>query len=656
MDRALAHVPYTPPSPRRPPVAPPSGASRIAGSLLLVFLSFFAHAAVPRQDTSLIDATSDESLEAFVDDLMAQQFEEYLLAGASVAVVRGEELVVSKGYGFADLAATVPVDPTRTVFGTASVAKPFVWTAVMQLVERGELDLDEDVNAYLTTLRIPDRFGEPVRLWHLMSHTAGFEDKPVAGLLSRTGGPGLEASLARYLPAREWPPGQSMAYSNYGAALAGYIVAEVTGDPWEEYLETSILAPLKMTRSSGHQPIPAHLAENLTTAYHEGPDGLVETGHEYVPLSPAGGMVTTTEDMANFMIAHLRNGAFGEARILQEATVREMHSRLFTHDERLPGNAHGFWEGMHEGQRFLYHGGDTSSYTLLVLVPEHELGFYLAYNSPDGALARDAFTDAFFDHLFPAAPTQGIEEAVTTAGWFEPWAGSYGVNRISTTTLTKLIALGGTLSVSSEEGYLVTEMPVVGRQRWSEAAPRFFTEVGGSERLVVQEDDQGRIEQMFFSELPMLAFTPIAWHDRAELHAALLGISLLALLSALVAWPLFGRRDRAANGTKRALWARVARRLPALTSVLYVLFFVTLGLFLLDPLEVEFGMPPILAASLTLGLVAATSTLASVVVAFFAWRRRSWSLLERAHYSLIALVCISLAWQLHNWNLLGFRV
>ena len=655
MNRVRSDPTNRPPRRRLPSAG--SGCPRTAaGVLLLVLLGFSALAAVPPKDAVSIGATGDVEWEAFVDEVMARQFEEYRLAGASVTIVRGGEIVLSKGYGFADLEAGVPVDPARTVFATASVAKPFAWTAVMQLVERGELELDADVNAYLTAFEIPERFGEPIRIRHLLAHTAGFEDKPVAGLLSRTGGPGLEASLVRYMPARVWPPGLYVAYSNYGAALAGYIVAEVSGRPWEEYLEAAILEPLEMTRSSGRQPIPDHLAGDMSKAYHVGSQGLIETDHEYVPLSPAGGMVSTTEDMANFLIAHLQNGAFGEGRILDEATTRRMHAQLFTHDERLPGNAHGFWEGVQNGQRYLDHGGDTASYTLLVLVPEHELGFYLAYNSPDGALAREAFREAFFDHVFPPPSSSAATGAVPPAsGSLAALTGTYGINRLSTTTLTKLIGLGGALAVSSEDGLLVTEMPVIGRQVWAEEEPFSFTEVGGSERVIFRANDRGQVEQIFFSGMPEAAFTPIAWNDRIELHGALLAVALLALLSSLLAWPFFGRQDHAGGGTK-SIGERILRRLPAIAGAFFFLFFVALGLFLLDPLEVEFGMPPVLVVALSLGLVACGLTLASLVFAFLAWRRRSWSTIERAHYTFVALACVSLTWQLHNWNLLGFRV
>ncbi len=246
---------------------------------------------------------------------------------------------------------------------TASVAKLFTWMAVMQLVEQGRLDLDADVNDYLTSFQIPDTFGEPVRVWHLLSHTAGFEDKPQVGAYSRRseGLPDLEAALIDFMPERVWEPGLYTSYSNFSTALAGHLVAEVSGIGWDEYIDDNIFRPLAMTRSSAAQPIPQALAGDVTKVYVAGEVGLVEAMFEYSLLAPAGGIVTTGVDMGRFMLAHVPGGQSGDSRLLEEATLDQMHSRLFTHDPRLPGNAHGFWESNENGHRVLSHPGDLNT-------------------------------------------------------------------------------------------------------------------------------------------------------------------------------------------------------------------------------------------------------------------------------------------------------
>ncbi len=126
---------------------------------------------------------SREDLEAFLDGVLAAEMRSHSIASATVSVVKDGELFFAKGYGYADRESRRPVDPERTLFRPGSISKLFTWTAVMQLVEQGKIDLDADVNEYLTDFRIPDTFPEPITMEHLMTHTPGFEDGGLGYLL-----------------------------------------------------------------------------------------------------------------------------------------------------------------------------------------------------------------------------------------------------------------------------------------------------------------------------------------------------------------------------------------------------------------------------------------------------------------------------------------
>jgi CubicO group peptidase (beta-lactamase class C family) len=119
--------------------------------------------------------TDPAELEAFLDELIAEQMEEHHIPGATVSVVKDGELFFAKGYGSADLERQTPVIPDQTLFSVGSLSKLVTWTAVMQLVEQGKVDLHTDVNTYLKKAEIPATFPEPITLAHLMTHTAGFE-------------------------------------------------------------------------------------------------------------------------------------------------------------------------------------------------------------------------------------------------------------------------------------------------------------------------------------------------------------------------------------------------------------------------------------------------------------------------------------------------
>src|SRR5215218_6009276 len=201
---------------------------------------------VPTAPSQQLGPTDPAEMEAFLDEELGREMEKYHIAGAAVSVVKDGELFFAKGYGHADLENKIPVDPEQTIFHVGSVGKLFTWTAVMQLVEEGKLDLDEDVNTYLD-FRIPDTYPQPITLRHLMTHTSGFEERWLDSVVSDTSDlvPAREW-LVTYMPARVRPPGDVAGYSNYNAMLAGYIVARVSGEPYDEYIQEHILNPQGM--------------------------------------------------------------------------------------------------------------------------------------------------------------------------------------------------------------------------------------------------------------------------------------------------------------------------------------------------------------------------------------------------------------------------
>src|ERR1700743_101126 len=190
----------------------------------------------PPAITPSAHALSSADLEAWLDGYFPNALNAGDIAGGVVAVVKDGQVLLEKGYGFADFEKRVPVDPKATLFRWGSVSKLFTWTAVMQLVEQGKIDLDADVNQYLD-FKIPARDGKPITMRNIMTHTAGFEER----LERLIGGeaPGvapLDQFIKQYIPARIFAPGETPAYSNFACALAGYIVARVSGMPFDDYV------------------------------------------------------------------------------------------------------------------------------------------------------------------------------------------------------------------------------------------------------------------------------------------------------------------------------------------------------------------------------------------------------------------------------------
>ncbi|HSF83111.1 MAG TPA: serine hydrolase domain-containing protein [Anaerolineales bacterium] len=605
-----------------------------------------------------------EELEAFLDDLMAAEMTENHIPGAMVAVVEDGSLLLAKGYGYADLEGRVPVDPERTLFRIGSVSKLFTWTAVMQLVEQGQLSLDTDVNEYLD-FAIPATFPEPITLRHLLSHTAGFEDKgsnmhKLQVEQMNTLGDYLKANL----PGRVFSPGEVVAYSNYGTSLAGYIVERVSGLPFSEYVEQKIFAPLDMAHSSFRQPLPETLAADLATGYNYHNGQYVAGSFVFDQSYPAGAVSATATDMARFMIAHLQNGELDSQRILREETARQMHSQLYTPDPRLNGGmAYGFFENMINGQRVISHGGSLVTFmSQLILIPEQNVGLYISTNSSRGAAAKDAVVNAFLDRYYPVAEASDLQSAAGFAERIAPYLGEYTPVRNNFTTYERIYGVFSTINASLDsDGTLVISQ--LGRVlRFAEMEPGLLQDISDpSNKLVYRTDPDGRLFLTVVAGYyePWAVFrTP--WYGTRNLHMVLFLSGTLLFLGALIAWPIgffVGRRKQPATAQPAPLPARLARWAAAFFGLLWLVILLGITSLFINILP-GFGVPriiletpPLLSFLLALSYVLVGLALAILVFAVLAWVRRYWSLGGRIFYSLLALMALLLTWSLVYWNL-----
>jgi CubicO group peptidase (beta-lactamase class C family) len=622
-------------------------------TIWLVMCLLFASTALAQPSEPEPSISDPSSLETFFSELVPVLQAKHEVPGVVVSVVADGQVKWLAGYGLATLEPERPAE-ADTPFATGSVGKLFTWFAVMQLVERGEIDLDADVNIYLD-FELPGGFDESVTMRHLLTHTPGFEDYPMIGLFSRDAEkvPPLGQLVADKVPARLWPPGVEAAYSNYGTGLAGYIVERVSGVPFSDYVQREILTPLGMTRSSFEQPLPPELADESAKGYlAERSGGFKPGGAEYVSLPPAGGMVMSAADAARFMLVHLSGGELDGKRVLETETIEEMHTTLFKPDTSLPGNAYGFWESARHGERILVHGGDTMLFhTQLALFPEREAGFYLATNAPGGTALRDAIWEEFLDHFFPVPAPKAI--SVPTSAERDRYAGLYGMNRASTTSLAKVASLFQVLEVRSEGEVLVTEF-FGSEHRWVPQEDGSFADIEREgEVALFQVGANGQVAA-YVSEAPMMVFRKLRWFETPQWHGGLLVGSSIVLLSGLILLPILAWRDRRKRSASLA--EQRVRWFGGAASLLPLVFVGTFFLVMTDPMGPAFGVSPLLAAALVIGVVAALAIAAFAMLMIFAWLLDWWRLAARVHATLVAIAGLLLLWQMNYWNLLGFKI
>ncbi|HET7221786.1 MAG TPA: serine hydrolase domain-containing protein, partial [Rhodanobacteraceae bacterium] len=527
-----------------------------------------AEAAVPAAagTTPTMDAAD---LRTFFDGLVPYMLKRNDIAGGVISVVKDGKLIFAQGYGYAEVAKRTPVIPDRTLFRIGSVSKLFTWTAVMQLVAAGKIDLDADVNKYLD-FRIPEKFGKPITMRDLMTMTPGFAEviRDLIFASPRQPFP-LRQYLAARIPPRIFPPGKVVAYSNYGATLAGYIVQRVSGEPFDKYVEAHILKPLAMSHSTFVQPLPAALRDEMATGYITATDRTT-VPFEVVEPYPAGSFTSSATDMANFMIMQLQGGQFDGNTILPAATAQLMHSPHYNAAPGINGYDFGFYRENRNGLRIIGHGGDTLAFhSDLHLLLDKDIGIFMSFNSagkaPNGTAegVRTELFRAFLDRYFPYSVPQekalasAKTDAARVAGWY--WA-----SRRENSALRLIYSLGQAKVAALPNGDITVSMlkdPSGAVKHWREIGPLLYREVNGQSRLRFVTNSDGSIKWWTTDDFPPVElFQPVRGLQQhgwfvllTEITIAVFALTLLVWIGGAVARRRFGRRPLMATKDRFAL-------------------------------------------------------------------------------------------------------
>lgn len=598
------------------------------------------------------------SLGAFIDGVMKAHVEELHIPAAVVAVVKDGRVLYTQGYGNADIAKGTPVVPATSLFRIGSVSKLFTWTALMQLVEQGKVDLDADVNKYIKGFQIESAFGKPVTVRHLFTHSAGWEDGGLGYLITNdsTQTVSIQEMLTKHQPKRVRPPGELSSYSNYGAALAGLIVEQVSGVPFNEYVQRNVFEPLDMRYSTFQEPLPAGLRPHVVTGYARKNGDFVAKPFEMVGgFRPAGSVSASALDMTHFMIANLQDGQYGSARILKAETAKLMHTASFANDARLPAMALGFYEQRLNDQRVIGHAGDTQLFhSEMFLVPEKQVGIFVSYVGDGGGKARAGMMRAFFDRYFPAAPSTIAAAPADFATSAQKYAGAYRIARHSSTKFEKAILLaGGPINVSvlpKERRLLLTGIgsePV----QFQPVGNGVFQAVGGHQKIAFTEDGSGNVTRVSIDELPFMGTEPAPWYEAPTLWYIVLGVSALLFLSVFVS-VVYRRKESAGMepALKRTVWLGLA------ASAWFFLTFATFGGVIAANADTLFAeIPQSLKVALVMPLVFVVLTLLLVLAAVRLWRRREWTPGRRVHFTAVATAAVLVCLFFNQFNLLGWR-
>ncbi|MCF2945779.1 serine hydrolase domain-containing protein [Paenibacillus tarimensis] len=500
-----------------------------------------------------------KDLQSFTDAFFKDSMERYHVPGAVISIVQNGTIAYMNGYGLANLKDKKPVDPKETRFRVGSLAKLMTATAVMQLYERGQIDLHTSIQAYAPDLDIDYFRDAPITFHHLLTHTAGFPEMIYEVGRDQNRQLTLSEAIEHHTADPIRKPGEQTAYSNFGMSLAGYLVERIASMPYSEYVDRHIFSPLQM-ENSGFAVDEA--SSDLAVSYTYDKGSYHSLPYAYTYHIPSGSLVTTAEDMAQFILAHLGQGKPPNgSRILKEQTAQLMHQTQFTLHERIPGMAYGFTERYVNGQRLIGSDAEIDGFSAnLYLLPSEDTGIFMAANSGGGVAMVEAFIKAYLDQYHPAHETTELLNNPTPAQELRKLEGFYIPSRAHLVGPLNFTQNLSAVKVEVIEDGVVT----LDNERYVEAEPYLFRQEQGT-AMIYLDKDKGLLASSTDPKM-LYELKPASYHPALHLilfAAGALLYPIQALISIIrrVLNLLRVRKTRAADLPETAV------------SILFILYF-----------------------------------------------------------------------------------
>ncbi len=601
------------------------------------------------------DQTSD--LKAWIDSQFTEGMDSFNIVGATFVLMQGDSILQISGYGMADIESNTPVKGNSSIFGIASISKTFVATAVMQLYEDGKLELDRDVNNYLTTFQLEYKFNDSITVEHLLTHTAGFDDRNIGtAVRSEENVISLAQYLKKRMPPQIRPSGQVITYSNHGYALLGLIVEEVSGIPFHEYIRERILKPLEMNSSGFKRQ--AELKENYVTSYLQKGEQLIPYKPDFQLNYPAGSFSTTASDMGHYISMFLNNGNFKGNQILDSTTVVKMHQTGFRHYEKSEyGWLLGFPESQWYGMRLVGHGGAILGFaSQLSLIPEKNIGLFISVNSSSYPNSKSRiFIDKFiYDLLARLMPESIVEKEKAKVAPkvgavdvpLEMFTGTYRYTHYAYTTLDKLgilIGLAPEIEIVSKDNTLeILEW----KDKLVPISDLTFHSVY-DRYLAFGRNTKGEISY-FYSEA--FSYHKLKWYEPVKFQIFWIGSIILILLIYIIASAvrkLFVRNKK----------SHLIKNINFSLASLIVLFIAVLAYALIttDPLDFFYGIPLLIKIALVLPFLIIPLEFVTIYLLTKAIRFKELGTFDLIYQSIIVVAALFFIPWLMYYNLIGFN-
>ena len=577
--------------------------------------------------------------------------------GSALVIVLDGEIIFSRGFGYADTQNQIPVDPATHIFEHASIGKTFVYVAVMQLVEEGLLDLDTDIMTYLPNTFV---FDMPFTMRHLLNHTAGFAEYFSGMDFDPLNLPSLEEALHASRPVQAFVPGTISSYSNWGVALAAFVVSQIRGQNFVDVELEHILIPAGMehTLNLPHWINNDAFRANSVVGYvPDGNGGFVAVPRYYAIAYPAGALNGTAEDQARFIIA--LSPKQGESGVLfnDASTLETLFSQSSPDHATRPDMYHGFFRYDGVLPAFGHGGSLAGSSTDFWVVPDMRFGYVLFNNVAGEMDLVPAIAHLLLGVSNPQVPTgQNLPHASAVEGTFVPTRRVEG-NFLEVVAYLGLLGMPLLNVQALDESRILLPMGALGDLVYVQVAPYTFQIYNPAESGlfgIMLPQVQFQMEE----GVPVLLMSS-AWDMTALEGNRTMPLLLFSLLTAVLAIAFFlvapialfvvflVRRKKA---TKRTAFQKLHTGLLLTGAALVANLFTMMALVALVPWRPFSEFTPFLVLNWVLSALALILCAACV----WAWKKCEVAKSRKIFFVTTAVILGLFIYQLANWNFFVF--
>jgi len=601
---------------------------------------------------------SSRQIQLLCDSLVNQGLSDHLIPGLALTTIQNDT-ISTRVYGMRNVEKQLPVD-TTTLFQLGSVGKLMTVIAVLQQVEAGRLNLNTDVNTYLKDITVSSP-GRPITLFDLLTHTAGLNDRNI-GYLARSKNEikSLGKHLSEFMPSSFEAPGMEINYSNYGYAVAGHIVEQVTGMEFTSYVQRQILLPLGMSHTTYDLPDDYRENEHYARGYR--------TRDTFEPVlsyprhaTPAGSLLSTAGDMSKL----LRELMYPSGKILSDSSILLLRKRQFSNHPQLMGYTLGLEEQHMFGAHGITKGGAFTGFlSELVIFPEQHFGLFISTNTQ-----TDNFLELFHRELLKSVlPGEDRKPKAFPGTEVSKFAGVYRSERYNHESVEDLIALyQGKLELrQSAEGDLTTYQNGA-LQHYQQVDTLLFQNTRVPDQyLAFILAPSGKVARLY-TNLNLAGFylpvslSPVAWHDDPVFINEYYFIVILVIFTFLFVplfrlWVILRRRSRPGYWAEK-LAPNSYLYVPLSVAILYFVHFLGGFMYLARNInEFYFGVPPTFRNVQLLSWLFPPIVIAFGILAVRIWVRKSGTVLFRIYYGLIFLCALAHLLFLYRWHFIGLNV